>query len=220
MADAAYGLWPLVIVNTLLFAAFGLSFFHPRTNRDWRAMGTYTAFLVALFTEMYGIPLTVYLLGSWLGSRFPLLRDTHAGGHLWNDLIGWTGDPHLSPFHLASYVAIGAGFWLIAAGWRRLHEASQADRLATTGPYAWVRHPQYGFLLVMIGFLLQWPTIPTLIMFPVLVYVYARLARGEEHAVAERFGQQWSDYAARTPAFVPHIRSLTRKPARTSLIRR
>ncbi|KMO71056.1 MULTISPECIES: methyltransferase family protein [Mycolicibacterium] len=220
MADAAYGLWPLVIVNTLLFAAFGLSFFHPRTNRDWRAMGAYTAFLVALFTEMYGIPLTVYLLGSWLGSRFPLLRDTHAGGHLWNDRVGWTGDPHLSPFHLASYVAIGAGFWLIAAGWRRLHEASQADRLATTGPYAWVRHPQYGFLLVMIGFLLQWPTIPTLIMFPVLVYVYARLARGEEHAVAERFGQQWSDYAARTPAFVPHIRSLTRKPARTSLIRR
>ncbi|WP_291416016.1 hypothetical protein [Actinophytocola sp.] len=65
-------------------------------SRDWRAMGAFTAFLVALFTEMYGIPLTIYLLGSWLGSRFPLLRDTHTGGHLWNDLIGWSGDPHLS----------------------------------------------------------------------------------------------------------------------------
>lgn len=163
----------------------------------------------------------MYLLGSWLGSRFPLLRDTHAGGHLWNDLIGWTGDPHLSPFHLASYVAIGESFWLIAAGWRHLHGAAQADRLATTGPYAWVRHPQYdGFLLVMIGFLLQWPTIPTLIMFPVLVYIYARLARSEEHTVAERFGQQWNDYAARTPAFVPHIRSLTRKPPHTPLVQR
>lgn len=221
MADAAYGLWPLVIVNTLLFAAFGLSFFHPKTNRDWRAMGAYTAFLVALFTEMYGIPLTVYLLGSWLGSRFPLLRDTHAGGHLWNDLIGWTGDPHLSPFHLASYAAIGGGFWLIAVGWRHLHDAAQSKQLATTGPYARVRHPQYdGFLLVMIGFLLQWPTIPTLIMFPVLVYVYARLARSEEHAVAEQFGQEWNDYAARTPAFVPHIRALTRKTKRTSLVQR
>jgi len=206
MADAAYGLWPLVVLNTLLFAAFGLSFFHPRTNRDWRAMGAYTAFLVALFTEMYGIPLTVYLLGSWLGSRFPLLRDTHAGGHLWNDPIGWTGDPHLSPFHLASYVAIGGGFWLIAVGWRHLHEAAYADRLATTGPYARVRHPQYdGFLLVMIGFLLQWPTIPTLIMFPVLVYVYARLARTEERAVAKQFGREWDQYAARTTAFVPKV---------------
>ena len=207
MADSAYGLWPLVIVNTLLFAAFGLSFFHPRTNRDWRAMGAYTAFLVALFTEMYGIPLTIYLLGSWLGSRFPLLRDTHAGGHLWNDLIGWTGDPHLSPFHLASYAAIGGGFWLIAVAWRHLHDAAQHDRLATTGPYAWVRHPQYdGFILVMVGFLLQWPTIPTLLMFPVLVFIYARLARSEEREVARRFGSEWAEYAARTPVFIPHIR--------------
>lgn len=216
MADAAYGLWPLVIVNTVLFTIFGLSFFHPRTKRDWRAMGAYTAFLVALFTEMYGVPLTVYLLGSWLGSRFPLLRDTHAGGHLWNDLIGWTGDPHLSPFHLASYLAIGGGFWLIAAGWRHLHGAAQADRLATTGPYAHVRHPQYdGFLMVMVGFLLQWPTLPTLIMFPILVYVYARLARNEEKSVAKRFGAEWTEYAQRTPAFIPRLRSLT--PGRSQL---
>jgi protein-S-isoprenylcysteine O-methyltransferase Ste14 len=207
MADAAYGLWPLVILNTALFVAFGLSFFHPRTTRDWRAMGAFTAFLVALFTEMYGIPLTVYLLGSWLGSRFPLLNNTHAGGHVWNDLIGWTGDAHLSPFHLASYVAIGAGFWLIAVAWRHLHDAAQANRLATTGPYALVRHPQYdGFLLVMIGFLLQWPTIPTLIMFPILVFIYAHLARSEERTVARQFGAEWVEYASRTPAFVPRMR--------------
>ncbi|KMO71299.1 methyltransferase family protein [Mycolicibacterium chlorophenolicum] len=205
MADAAYGLWPLVILNTALFVMFGLSFFRPRTKRDWRVMGGYTAFLVALFTEMYGVPLTVYLLGSWLGTRFPLLRNTHAGGHLWNDLIGWRWDPHLSPFHLASYVAIGGGFWLISAAWRPLHEAARTGRLATTGPYAWVRHPQYdGFALVMIGFLLQWPTIPTLIMFPVLLWVYARLARREEREVAAEFGAAWDQYAARTPAFIPH----------------
>lgn len=204
MADAAYGLWPLVVLNTLLFAVFAASFFHPRTGRDWRAMGAFTAFLVALFTEMYGVPLTVYLLTGWASSKIPGVRATHSGGHLFNDLIGWQGDPHLSPFHLASYVLVGAGFWLIAAAWQVLHDAARTDQLAVSGPYAWVRHPQYdGFLLIMVGFLLQWPTIPTLLMFPILVVVYTRLARAEEREVATRFGQQWRDYAACTPAFVP-----------------
>ncbi len=207
MADAAYGLWPLVILNTALFALFAVSFFHPRTSRDWRAMSAFTAFLVALFTEMYGVPLTVYLLSGWLGSKVPALQATHAGGHLWNDLIGWTGDPHLSPFHLASYAFIGGGFWLISAAWRVLHDAAQTNRLASTGPYARVRHPQYdGFLLIMIGFLLQWPTIPTLVMFPVLVFVYTRLARAEEREVATRFGDAWPAYAAVTAGFIPRYR--------------
>ncbi|MEU5030218.1 methyltransferase family protein [Streptomyces milbemycinicus] len=111
------------------------------------------------------------------------------------------------PVHLAGYIAIGSGFWLIAASWKRLHAAVQHDELATTGPYAWARHPQYdGFLLIMIGFLLQWPTIPTLVMFPILVYVYIRLARAEERELAERFGEQWTAYAAQTPAFWPRPR--------------
>ncbi|MEV5694891.1 methyltransferase family protein [Micromonospora globbae] len=206
MADTAYGLWPLVILNTALFALFAASFFHPRTGRDWRAMGAFTAFLLALFTEMYGVPLTVYLLSGWLGSRFPALQVTHAGGHLFNDLIGWTGDPHLSPFHLASYLFIGAGLWLISAAWRVLHEAARNNRLAVTGPYSRVRHPQYdGFLLIMIGFLLQWPTIPTLAMFPVLLTVYLRLAGAEERDTAARFGDAWLAYARRVPAFVPRL---------------
>ena len=215
MADGAYGLWPLVILNTALFAVFAVSFFHPRTKRDWRAMGAYTAFLIALFTEMYGAPLTVYLLSGWLGSRFPLIRADHAGGHLWNDLIGWNADPHLSPFHLASYVFIGGGFWLIAAAWNVLHASAHNDELAVTGPYARVRHPQYvGFLLIMIGFLLQWPTIPTLVMFPVLVVIYMRLAKAEEREVEKRFGATWAVYAAKTPAFVPH-RAAIWPPGRT-----
>jgi protein-S-isoprenylcysteine O-methyltransferase Ste14 len=167
-------------------------------------MGAYSAFIVALFTEMYGVPLTVYLLSSWLGSRFPALQATHSGGHLWNDLIGWQGDPHMSPFHLASYAVLGAGSWLIATAWTQLHAAARADRLATTGPYAYVRHPQYlGFLAIMVGFLLQWPTIPTLVMFPVLVYVYGRLARAEEREVAARYPDDWPSYAARVRRLRP-----------------
>ena len=202
--SAGYGLWPLVVLGTAIFVIFAASFFHPRSKRDWRVMGCYSAFLAALFTEMYGFPLTIYLLAGPLGSRFPLLRADHGGGHLWNDLIGWKSDPHLSPFHLASYALIGGGFWLIAAAWRHLYAAARAHRLATDGPYARLRHPQYaGFLLVMTGLLVQWPTIATLAMFPVLVLVYRRLARAEEREVAAAFGPAWHDYATRTPAFLP-----------------
>jgi protein-S-isoprenylcysteine O-methyltransferase Ste14 len=203
--SSGYGLWSLVILNSILMIFFAASFFHPRTKRDWRAMGGYSAFIVALFTEMYGAPLTVYLLSGWLGTQFPALKATHSGGHLWNDLIGWKGDPHVSPFHLASYTVIISGFWLIAAAWTRLHGAAQHDRVATDGPYAWLRHPQYlGFLLVMSGWLLQWPTIPTLVMFPILACVYARLARSEEREVAAAFGSQWTAYAAQVHPYRPH----------------
>ncbi len=218
MDGYGYGLWFLMVVNSSIFLLFALSFLHPRSGRDWRAMGAYSAFIVALFTEMYGVPLTIYLLSGALGSRFPALRATHSGGHLWNDLIGWQGDPHLSPFHLASYAVLGAGFWLIATAWTHLLRAAKSDRLATTGPYAWVRHPQYlGFLAIMVGFLLQWPTIPTLVMFPVLVYVYWRLARTEELEVAARFPDEWPAYAAHVHRLRPHRPDVGVPPTPTQL---
>ena len=204
MNDYGYGLWALVVINSAVFVLFALSFFHPRGGRDWRALGGFSAFIVALFAEMYGYPLTIYLLSGVLGDTLGL---SHNQGHLWADLIGWQGDPHLTPFHVASWILIGGGFWLIAAAWTRLHAAAQAGRLATDGPYARVRHPQYaGFIAIMVGFLLQWPTLPTLVMFPILVVVYRRLAIREERDVAAAFGAEWATYAAGTPRFVPRLR--------------
>lgn len=204
--EPAYGLWVLVIVNTLIFILFAISLFHPRTGRDWRAMGLYSGFIVALFVEMYGFPLTIYLLSSLLGSRVPGLSLTHESGHLWNDLAGWGGDPHLSPFHIASYAAIGGGFWLIASAWRVLFAAQRESRLAVAGPYAHVQHPQYsGLMLIMVGFLLQWPTIPTLVLFPVMVYLYRRLARAEEREVAAAFPVEWAQWSRVTPRFAPRL---------------
>lgn len=137
----------------------------------------------------------------------PELALTHDGGHLWSALLGWRGDPHVSPFHLVSYAAIGGGFWLIAAAWRQLWAAQRCGALATGGPYERVRHPQYaGFLLIMVGFLLQWPTIPTLVMFPPLVVVYRRLAIAEEAAVRAEHASVWDDYARRTPRFISRRR--------------
>lgn len=209
MNAPAYGLWGIALVNILVFALFAFSFFKPHTARDWRSFGAFSAFLVAYFVEMYGFPLTIYLLSGWLGSRFPGVDwFAHDSGHLLEMLFGWQGNPHFGPFHLLSAVFIGGGFWLLAAAWPVLYEAQRAGRLATTGPYARLRHPQYaGFVLIMFGFLLQWPTLLTLAMFPVLVVMYARLARREEREVAAAFGAEYAAYAARTPAFFPRRRT-------------
>jgi protein-S-isoprenylcysteine O-methyltransferase Ste14 len=203
MSDYGYGLWALVVIDSAVFILFAISFFHPHGGRDWRALGGFSAFIVALFAEMYGYPLTIYLAGSVFGDKLGL---SHNAGHLWTDLIGWSGDPHLSPFHFASYIMIGGGFWLIAAAWRHLHAAAKAGRLAVDGPYARVRHPQYaGFIAIMVGFLLQWPTLPTLVMFPILVVVYRRLAIREEREVRAHFADAWDTYATATPRFIPRL---------------
>ena len=204
--EYGYGLWALVALNSALVIAFAVSFFHPRSSRDWRVLGGFSAFVVALFTEMYGYPLTIYVLSGPLGGVVPGVDLSHNAGHLWADLIGWKGDPHVSPFHLASYAFIIGGFWLIWASWKVLFAAVKKETLATTGSYARLRHPQYaGFALVMVGFLLQWPTLATLVMFPVLMLVYRRLAIREECEVAERFGAEWERYARATPRFVPRL---------------
>ena len=201
----SYGLWSLVIINALIFIIFAFSFAKPQSSRDWRSFGAFSAFLVAYFAEMYGFPLTIYLLSGWLSSRFPGVDwFAHDSGHLLEMLFGWQGNPHFGPFHLLSAVFIGGGFWLLAAAWKVLFAVQHTHRLATTGPYARVRHPQYdGFVLIMFGFLLQWPTLVTLAMFPVLVFMYLRLARREEREVAAAFGAEYAAYAARVPAFFP-----------------
>ncbi len=203
----AYGLWLLVATNSAIFIMFAFSFFKPHTRRDWRSFGAFSAFLVALFTEMYGFPLTIYLLSGWLQSRYPGVDwFAHDAGHLLEMLFGWRSNPHFGPFHLLSMVFIGGGFILLAKSWRVLYAVQQNRTLATTGPYARVRHPQYvAFVLIMFGFLLQWPTLLTLAMFPVLVYMYVRLARREEREVSTEFGETYRDYATRTPAFIPRL---------------
>ncbi len=209
MNDSGYGLWFLVVFNSALFILFAASFFRPKTRRDRRVMGGFSAFEVALFTEMYGYPLTVYLLTGPLAGLVPGVDLSHNAGHLWTDLISWKGDPHLSPFHLLSYLFIGGGFWLIAAAWKVLHAAQRIGTLATGGTYGRVRHPQYlGLILIMVGFLLQWPTFATLAMFPALVLVYRRLAIREEREVRAQFGNRYDDYATRTPRFLPRLHQL------------
>jgi protein-S-isoprenylcysteine O-methyltransferase Ste14 len=211
----AYGLWSLVIVNAAVFIIFAFSFTRPRTSRDWRSFGVFAAFLVALFTEMYGFPLTLYLLSGWLGNHFPALNPfSHNSGHLWQTLLGLKGDPHLNPIHWLSDGLIAAGFITLGSAWKILYQAQRTHQVATTGIYAYLRHPQYvGFVLIMLGFLVQWPTFITLIMFPILVMMYVRLARREEKGALAEFGDDYARYAARTPAFLPRLLPSDPQPA-------
>lgn len=206
----AYGLWGLVVLNSAVFLMFAFSFFKPQTSRDWRTFGAFAAFIVALFVEMYGFPLTIYVLSGWLQTRFPGLDIlSHDAGHLWVTLLGdkgFGGDPHFGVSHLLSFAFIGGGFWLLSSAWNVLYHAQRRQVLATQGPYARIRHPQYAaFVLILFGFLLQWPTLLTLVMFPILLVMYGRLAVSEEAEMRARFADDFDRYAARTPRFIPHV---------------
>ena len=204
-----YGLWMLVVLNSALFIFFAFSFIKPKTTIDWRSLGAFSAFVVALFTEMYGFPLTIYLMSGWLQTNYPQLDLlTHDNGHLLQTLLGLEGNPHFNILHILSTVLILIGFLLLSSAWSVLHQAQQQGVLATNGWYARMRHPQYSaFILIMVGFLLQWPTLLTLLMFPILIVVYKRLALREEKMVEQEFGEAYRRYRAGTPAFIPRFAS-------------
>ena len=205
--ENAYGLWLLVAFNSAIFIMFAFSFFKPQTARDWRTFSAFAAFVVALFAEMYGFPLTIYLLSGWLQTRYPNLDLlAHNSGHLWATLLGEKGDPHFGLLHIASYIFLAGGFYLLSTAWSVLYHAQRRGRLATSGPYGRIRHPQYvAFVLILVGFLLQWPTLLTLLMFPILLLMYGRLAVTEEAEMRLRFGEEFERYALRTPRFVPRF---------------
>lgn len=211
----AYGLWSLAIINSAVFIIFAFSFFKPRTRRDWRSFGAFSAFLVALFAEMYGFPLTIYMLSGWLQSAYSGVDWlSHDAGHLPEMLFGWRANPHFGPFHLLSFVFIGAGFLILSAAWPVLYRAQRSGGLAVTGLYARVRHPQYvGLVLILFGFLVQWPTILTVAMFPVLALMYWRLSLSEEREAEATFGDAYRRYAARTPRYFPRLSNANRAAA-------
>lgn len=207
-----YGYWNIVLINSLIFIIFAFSFVRPKNVRDWRVFGTFSAFIVALFTEMYGFPLTIYLLSGWLSDKFPnLALFSHNSGHIWYELFGLSGDPHTNPIHISSVWLINGGLFFLAITWVFLYRAQRKGVVAKKGPYALIRHPQYvAFIIIMFGFLLQWPTLLTIIMFPILVVMYIKLAKLEESESIKIFGEEYIEYANNTGRFMPRLKYLGR----------
>jgi len=199
-----YGMWVVVAFNVGLFLFFVLSYLAPKGQAEWRNMGVVVAFLVALFSEMYGFPLTIYLLTSWLGDVYPALDPfSHKLGHLWVVVLGGSTTAWAIVMGL-SLAFMLTGYLLLSRGWRQVHSAQGG--VVTGGLYAFVRHPQYtGLFLLIAGFLVQWPTLITVLMAPILLYAYVRLARQEERFMTERFGDTYVRYERQTPRFFPPL---------------
>jgi protein-S-isoprenylcysteine O-methyltransferase Ste14 len=196
----AGGIWGLTAVMVVIASWVLYRYVAPKGWREWSRAGIVQAFIIALYAEMYGFPLTLYLLSGFLGIDIPIL---HQSGHLWAALFGW-GDLGAMVEMLVGYAIVFFGISLLIEGWREVYMATKENRLATEGLYGVVRHPQYtGIFLAVFGQLIHWPTVPTVVLFPILVWAYYRLAKREENQMVEAFGSQYEDYKKRVPMFLP-----------------
>lgn len=204
--DKWYGNWPMVLMVTGIFLFFLFFLTRPRKPGEWRGAGLTTAFFISLFTEMFGIPLTIYVLAPLLGVE-PKIFGMYES-HLWAYLLSSTGAMSLmTGVYLVMVVSTGLlllGFSLLAGGWNEVYRGEGA--LVTDGLYAKLRHPQYlGLILIIVAFLIMWPTILTFLLAPFLVGRYVLLGREEERELEERFGEEFRHYKERIPGFIPSL---------------
>lgn len=203
------GMWGLAVIVIVVASWLLYTYLAPRGWKEWGRAGVVQAFIIAFYAEMYGFPLTIYFLARFFG----LDLAWQEGGNLWAQIFG-TPIAHVVAM-VIGYTIVFAGATLVADGWRRVHRARREGRLVTDGVYARVRHPQYtGLFLVVFGEgIVHWPTIVSVIAFPVIVLAYTLLARKEERQMLAKFGAEYRQYQQRVPMFIPHFESVELREA-------
>ena len=203
--EYAYGNWGIVITMVVMSLFFIFYFIPMRTRLQKRSGGALATFLVALFAEMYGFPLTIYFLGHFVGIKIPF---DHVHGHLLGNLITYLGlGDGWAIVMILSNILLIAGIWIISAGWELVYNSEGG--LVTDGIYRYVRHPQYsGIFVITLAFMIQWPTLITLILWPFVIAMYVRLAKQEEQDVLKQFPEEYREYMKRVPMFIPRLSSL------------
>jgi hypothetical protein len=200
--QVGYDNWLLVAVYVVLVGVFVVGILRPRRRAEWRSAGLAQGWVIALYAEMYGLPLTMYVV-AWLTGRSEFVTE-HFRGHAWAYLFGW-GDASAIVCDVIGQLLIVAGAVLALIGWRQIYRGQ--GELVNTGLYRRMRHPQYtGFFLFLAGSVINWPTLITLLMLPVLLLVYYRLAKAEETGALKHFGDEYRRYQAATGMFLPKLR--------------
>jgi len=192
--------WGSVVFFVLVYAV-AIAFIPFYKKMDKKPATAYMAFVLAFAIEMHGIPLSMYTISALIGKQLPY---GVMWGHTLFDQIGYTG------MYISIILSLMA-LVLISNGWYHIyHKYWSADegkgRVVKTGVYRYIRHPQYtGFLLITVGMLFNWATLPTLIAWPIMVWIYVRLAKREEKDMIEEFGEEYVMYMKKTKMFIPFV---------------
>ena len=195
------GAWGLAIIMVVVASWILYRYLAPKSWREWAGAGLVQAFFIALYAEMYGFPLTIYLLVRFFG-----VDKTDLNASLWSTLLG-VGELGMLISMLLGYTLLFSGIGIFAQGWRELYRAHRENRLATNGLYSLVRHPQYtGLFIGLFGEgVVHWPTLFSVGLFPLIVFAYVLLARREERLMVARFGDRYRAYRRQVPMFIPRL---------------